>query len=358
MRSSDTRGVTISVRSRLRSAAGGILAPQRAGVVNWSDRLVYNATRLLALFVILLAVLLVISLFQGSWEAIQEFGFGFITGSTWNPVTQEFSTLPTIVATIFKAIIALVIAVPISIGSAVYLALYMPAWLRNPVSYLVETLAAIPSVIIGLWGLFIMVPRVRVFQEWLHEHFWWFPFFTPGLREFREDWIPWFPLIFDGPAYLGVGILSGGLILAIMIIPIITAISRDLIRAVPRTQMEGMLALGATKWEAVWKTVLPYTRVGLVGAVGLGLGRAVGETMAVTMVGGNAFRLPTSLFDPVHSMASKIASEFLEATYSLYLSSLIYVGLVLFGITIIINLLAQLLVWHMSRGHRGAGMQE
>lgn len=324
---------------RIRGAAGDLFPERRVGIVNWGDRILYNVTRLLALFVVFLALLLVYELYSGSSEAIRQFGLGFLTGTVWNPVTEEFSTLPTIAATIYKAILALVIAVPISVGSAVFLALYLPWWLRAPISYLVETLAAIPSVIIGLWGLFVMVPLIRHVQIWLKENFGWFP-------------------LFDGPATFGVGIFAGGLILAIMIIPIITAISRDLIRAVPRTQMEGMLALGATKWEAVWKTILPYTRVGLIGAVGLGFGRAVGETMAVTMVGGNAFRMPTSLFDPVHSMASKIASEFAEATYSLYLSSLFYVGLALFAITMIINLFAQLLIWHVSRGRRGASIEE
>jgi phosphate transport system permease protein len=188
-------------------------------------------------------------------------------------------------------------------------------------------------VIIGLWGLFVLVPIIRSVQVWLKDNFGWF-------------------FLFDGPATFGVGIFAGGVVLALMITPIITAISRDLIRAVPRHQMEGMLALGATKWEAIWQSVLPYTRVGIVGAIGLGLGRAIGETMAVTMVGGNAFKMPTSLFDPVHSMASKIASEFAEATDSLYVSSLFYTGLTLFAITIIVNILAQVLVWQISRGRR------
>jgi phosphate transport system permease protein len=195
-------------------------------------------------------------------------------------------------------------------------------------------LAAIPSVVFGLWGLFILVPVVRQLQIWLKANFGWFP-------------------PFQGPAVYGVGVLAAGIMLAIMITPIITAISRDLLRAVPRSQMEAMLALGATRWEAIWKAVLPYARVGLVGAVVLGLGRAIGETMAVTLVGGNAFKMLTSLFDPVHSMASQIASEFTEATYSLYVSSLIYVGLVLFGITIVLGLVSQLLIWRLSRGQVG-----
>ena len=298
------------------------------------DRFFYFLTLSFALAVIGLTGVLIVELFRGSWESIQRFGLEFLVGTTWDPVAEVFGTLPTIVGTIVKAFLSLLIAVPISLASAIYLALYAPRWIRNPLSYLVEMLAAIPSVVFGLWGLFIMVPVVRVLQIWLKANFGWFP-------------------LFQGPAVYGVGILAAGIMLAIMITPIITAISRDLLRAVPRSQMEAMLALGATQWEAVWKAVVPYARVGLIGAVVLGLGRAVGETMAVTLVGGNAFKMPTSLFDPVHSMASQIASEFTEATYSLYVSSLIYVGLVLFGITIILGLLSQLLIWRLSRGRVG-----
>ncbi len=306
----------------------------RLGGRNSGDRVFYSLTMIFALSIIVLTGILIFELFRGSWESIERFGLGFLVGTTWDPVAEIFGTLPTIVGTLAKAFLALLIAVPISLGSAIYLALYAPRWLRNPLSYLVEMLAAIPSVVFGLWGLFIMVPIVRQMQIWLKANFGWFP-------------------LFQGPAVYGVGILAAGIMLAIMITPIITAISRDLIRAVPRSQMEAMLALGATQWEAVWQAVLPYARVGLIGAVVLGLGRAVGETMAVTLVGGNAFKMPTSLFDPVHSMASQIASEFTEATYSLYVSSLIYVGLILFGITIVLALLSQLLIWRLSRGQVG-----
>lgn len=304
------------------------------GLSSVGDRIFYFGTGLFALSIILMTAILIFELFDGSWESIQRFGLGFLVGTTWDPVAQIFGTLPTIVGTTVKAALALLIAVPVSIGSAIYLALYAPRWLRNPLSYLVELLAAIPSVVFGLWGLFVLVPIVRSMQIWLKSNFGWFP-------------------LFHGPAVYGVGVLAAGIILAIMIAPIITAISRDLLRAVPRSQMEAMLALGATRWEAIWMAVLPYARVGLIGAVVLGLGRAIGETMAVTLVGGNAFKMPTSLFDPVHSMASQIASEFTEATYSLYVSSLIYVGLVLFGITIVLGLLSQLLIWRLSRGRIG-----
>ncbi len=300
-------------------------------VVNFGDRLFYIAAQAVALSVILVALLLLAELVRGSWEAIHQFGLKFLVGTTWNPVARQFGTLPTIIGTLVKALIALLFAVPISIASAMFVTFYIPRWLRPFISYPIELLAGIPSIVFGLWGLFVMVPVIRVAQIWLKAHFGWF-------------------FLFDGPAVYGVGVLSGSVILAIMIIPIITAISRDILLTVPRAQIEGMLALGGTKWEAIWKVALPYSRVGLVGAVVLGLGRAIGETMAVTMVGGNSFDLIHSLFDPVHSMASQIASEFTEATYSLYVSSLIYVGLVLFGITIIISFCAQLLIWRLSRG--------
>ncbi len=303
-------------------------------MMNIGDRLFYNLARIFAVLIIIVTGLLVLELFRGAWEAIRRFGLGFLIGTTWDPVAEIFGTLPTIIGTLVKSLIALALAVPVSIGSAIFLALYSPRRISTPLSYLVELLAAIPSVIFGLWGLFVMVPVIRVMQIWLKAHFGGFP-------------------LFSGPAVYGVGVLAGGVMLAIMITPIITAVSRDLIRAVPRSQMEAMLALGATKWEAIWKVILPYARTGLIGAVVLGLGRAIGETMAVTMVGGNSFHLVTSLFDPVHSMASQIASEFTEATYSLYVSSLIYVGLVLFAITIVLGLLAQLLIWRLSKGRIG-----
>lgn len=314
------------------SADPGPLRARRDSGGKWGDRLFELIVKISALLIILIAVALVVDLFRGSWESIRQFGFHFLIGTTWDPVAHEFSTLPPAVGTLVKSFISLLIAVPISIGSAIFIAFYIPRGLRDWISYPIELLAGIPSIIFGLWGLFIMVPVVRVMQIWLKAHFGWFP-------------------LFSGPAIYGVGVLAGGLMLAIMITPIITAISRDILLTVPRSQIEAMLALGGTKWEAIWKVALPYARTGLIGAVMLGLGRSIGETMAVTMVGGNNFNLPESLFDPVHSMASLIASEFTEATYSLYVSSLIYMGLVLFGITLVISLLAQLLIWRLSKGN-------
>ena len=303
----------------------------RQQVTNLGDRIFYVLTRSLALLVILIAVLLLLDLIRGAWQSINEFGLKFLVGTTWDPVARKFSTLPTIIGTLVKAFLSLLFAVPLSIGSAIFICFYTPRWLRPIIIYPIELLAGIPSIIFGMWGLFAMVPVVRVVQIWLKANFGWF-------------------FLFDGPAVYGVGVLAGSIILTIMITPIITSISKEILLTVPRSQIEGMLALGSTKWEAIWKVALPYSRVGLFGAVILGLGRAIGETMAVTMVGGNSFDMIHSLFDPVHSMASQIASEFTEATYGLYVSSLIYVGLVLFGITVVISLLAQWLIWRMSKG--------
>ena len=321
----------ISQTSGVNSAVREGLIPLGSGGIRRGDRVFQLLVRTSALLVIFIALLLAGDLFRGSWEAIRQFGLHFLVGTTWDPVTRQFGALPPVVGTLIKSALALIIAVPISMGSAIFIAFYIPKGLRTLISYPIELLAGIPSIIFGLWGLFIMVPVIRVLQVWLKANFAWFP-------------------LFDGPAVYGVGVLAGGVMLAIMITPIITAISRDILLTVPRNQIEAMLALGGTKWEAIWKVALPYARTGLVGAVILGLGRSIGETMAVTMVGGNNFKLPETLFDPVHSMASLIASEFAEATFSLYLSSLIYLGLVLFGITLIISLLAQMLIWRLSKG--------
>jgi len=326
-----TRDSQATVESAAGMLSGVKPLSARQQVINLGDRIFYVITKSFAVLIILLTALLVADLFRGAWESINHFGLTFLVGTTWDPVTREFSTLPTVVGTLVKGFIALLLAVPLSFGSAVFICFYTPRWLRPVISYPIELLAGIPSIIFGMWGLFAMVPVIRVIQIWLKANFGWF-------------------FLFNGPAVYGVGVLSGSVILFIMITPIITAISKEILLTVPRAQIEGMLALGSTKWEAIWKVALPYSRIGLFGAVILGLGRAVGETMAVTMVGGNSFDMIHSLFDPVHSMASQIASEFSEATYSLYVSSLIYVGLVLFGITILISLLAQFLIWKISRG--------
>jgi phosphate transport system permease protein len=324
-------GDEVTLETLNRALPGVKPVSARRQVVNLGDRLFYIVAKSLALLVIVLALLLVADLCRGASEAIRQFGLKFLVGTTWDPVKHQFGTLPTVIGTLVKGFIALLLAVPVSIGSAIFLTFYTPRWLRPVISYPIELLAGIPSIIFGMWALFAMVPVIRVIQIWLKAHFGWF-------------------FLFDGPAVYGVGVLSGSIILFIMITPIITAISKEILLTVPRAQIEGMLALGSTQWEAIWKVALPFSRIGLFGAVILGLGRAVGETMAVTMVGGNSFAMIHSLFDPVHSMASQIASEFSEATYSLYVSSLIYAGLVLFAITILISLMAQFLIWRISKG--------
>src|ERR1051326_8415717 len=243
----------------------------------------------------------------------------------WDPVAEEFGALPFIYGTAISSLLALLIAVPLSIATAAYLTELAPLWIRQPLVSLIEMLAAIPSVILGLWGIFVMIP-------WLRDY----PF--PLLQKFL-GWTPFF----SGPIY-GVSMLAGGIIIAVMILPIITSVSREILRSVPNLQREAAYALGATRWEVTRIAVLSYARKGLFGAVILGLGRALGETMAVTMVIGNTPQIAASLFKPGYTLASVIANEFTEATTDMYLQALFEIGLVLFGITILVNLLAQLLL--------------
>jgi phosphate transport system permease protein len=262
---------------------------------------------------------------KGARPAFDEFGLGFVSAKVWNPVNNTFGALPAIYGTLISSALALLLAVPVSLGAAIFLAELSPPWVRAPASYLIETLAAIPSVIYGLWAFFFLVPLVR-----------------DPVERFLGDNFGWIPL-FDGPQF-GLGLLSAGIILAIMILPMITSLSRDVLLAVPNSQREAMFALGATRWEVVSRAVIPYARSGLVGAVILGLGRAMGETMAVTMVIGNQFRVPKSLFDPAHTISSGIASQFPEASAGIYVGSLIYMALILFVISLLVNMAARLLV--------------
>jgi phosphate transport system permease protein len=261
--------------------------------------------------------------------AIQKFGFHFLATSTWDPVAEQFGALPFIYGTLVSSLIALLIAVPLSIATAVYLTELAPVWIRQPLVSLIEMLAAIPSVILGLWAIFVMVP-------WLRDY----PF--PFLKRFF-GWTPFF----SGPIY-GPCMLAGGIIIAIMILPIITSVSREILRSVPDLQREAAYAMGATRWEVTRVAVLSYARKGLFGAVILGLGRALGETMAVTMVIGNTPQIAASLFKPGYTLASVIANEFTEATTDVYLGALFEIGLVLFGVTILVNLIAQLLLKTMT----------
>ncbi len=293
------------------------------------DKIFFTLTLVFTLLMVLILAGLLISLNIDAWPAIERFGLSFISSISWDPVNEIFGALPAIYGTLLSSLIGLLIAIPISLGCAIFLSELAPAWLSRPCSFLIEMLAAIPSVIIGLWGMFVLVPFIRSpVEKWLGSALGFLP-------------------LFQGPPF-GVGFLSAGIILAIMVIPIITAVSRDVMRAVPMTQREAMLALGSTKWEAIDRAVLPYCRSGLVGAMILGLGRALGETMAVTMVIGNSYTLTASLFSPGVTIASKVASEFSEASGDIYIGSLVELALVLFGITLLVNIIARLMVWRTT----------
>jgi len=279
-----------------------------------------------------IVVLLVID----ALPAIQRFGFTFFTDSTWNPVSEHFGAAAYIYGTVVTSILALVIATPIGVGCALFLVEYAPMRLRNPVSFLIELLAAIPSIIYGLWGLFILAPVMRGAVE---------PFFKATIGP-----LPGIGALFGGPV-IGRDLFVAGVILSIMILPTVTAVSREILRAVPTTQREGMLALGATRWETVQKAVLPYARSGIAGAAILGLARALGETMAVTMVVGNSStKITPSLLTPGYTMASAIANQFTEADKAIYFSAIVAVALVLLVVAIVMNVLARLLVWSVARG--------
>ena len=291
----------------------------------FGDRAFKWLTLVMALSIFVLIALIGVELAHGSRLALHKFGWHFLTTSNWDPVNDEYGALPFIYGTLVTSAIALIIAVPISIATAVYLTELAPLWLRQPLTMFIELLAAVPSVILGLWGIFVMVPFLRdMIFPWLQKVFGFLPFFK-------------------GPIY-GVGMLAGGIIVAIMIIPIITSVSREILRSVPGLQREAAYALGATRWEVTRIAVLSYAKKGLFGAVILGLGRALGETMAVTMVIGNAPQIVSSLFAPGYTLASVIANEFTEATTDIYLSALFEIGLVLLGVTIIVNAAAQLLL--------------
>jgi phosphate transport system permease protein len=271
---------------------------------------------------------------KGSQLSIEKFGWKFLTGTTWDPVADEYGALPFIFGTVISSLLALLLALPLSIGVAVFLAELAPSWIERPVSFLVELLAAIPSIVYGLWGVFVLVPWLRVSVE-------------PKLQNYFGD-----TPLFSGAPY-GFGMLAAGIVLAIMILPIIASISRDVLRAIPNSQREAALALGATRWETT-KIILSDGRSGLLGATLLGLGRAVGETMAVTMVIGTRPEISASLLDPGYSMASVIANEFAEATTPLYMSSLIEIALLLFCVTVVLNAAARLIVWSVTKNFKNA----
>jgi len=300
----------------------------------WGDRIfqgiVYVAVGLFALVMTGIVLALVVE----SMPAIRRFGLSFVTGQEWDPVKEAFGALPFIYGTLLSSLVGMAIAVPLGIGAAIYLAELAPFWARSPIGFLIELLAAVPSVVYGLWGIFVLAPFLRNWVE---------PLLGSTL-----GFLP----LFQGPPY-GVGMLAAGLILSIMTVPFIATVSREVLLAVPNTQREAALALGATRWETTWIAVLRYGRSGLVGAVLLGLGRALGETMAVTMVIGNRPEIAVSLFAPGYTMASVLANEFTEATSDVYLSALVYVGLLLLAVTVMVNSAARLLVWTVGGSVKG-----
>jgi phosphate transport system permease protein len=296
---------------------------------NLGDVVFKYTTLVFAVIVLSLILVMAYEMYVDSKPSILKFGWGFLTGTTWDPVQENYGALPFVFGTMVSSFFALLIALPLSLGIAVFLSEMAPAWLERPLSFLIELLAGIPSIVYGLWGIFVLVPWIRTTVE---------PLLAGNL-----GFLP----IFRGAPY-GFGMLAASLILSVMILPIVASISRDVLKAVPQSRREASLAIGATKWESI-RLILKDAKSGILGATLLGLGRAIGETMAVTMVIGNTPKISASLFDPGYTMASVIANEFTEATSSMYISALIEIALLLFIITIIVNMLARLLVWSATR---------
>jgi len=317
---------------------GQVKAPPLAqvGYSQLADRAFYYAMLACGLCVLALVAIIVYQLISKSNLSWHAFGLKFFFRSEWDPVNDQYGALPFVYGTIVSSLLALILAVPLALGVAVFITEMAPRWLRGPLAFTTELLAAIPSVIYGLWAIFVLVPLLRLYvQPWLARYFGWTGLF--------------------GGFPFGYGMLAAGIILAIMIVPIISSITREVMTAVPQQQREAVLALGATRWEMIRTGVLRNARAGIMGGVILGLGRALGETMAVTMVIGNRAEIARSLFAPGYSMASVIANEFSEATGDLYLSALVEVGLALFIVTIIVNIIAQFLVWTVTRGNPARG---
>jgi phosphate transport system permease protein len=298
------------------------------------DEIARIVTFLFAASVVLVTLLLVFELWQGSVLPRHKFGFAFFRTSVWDPIFDQFGALPFIYGTLVTAGVSLFLAVPLGIGAAIFLAELAPARVSDTLEFFIDLLAAVPSVIYGLLGVFIVVPLMRQYIQ-------------PGLKS-----VLGFLPIFSGPAY-GIGFLTAGVVLAIMVIPYIISVSREVLLSVPRDQREAALALGSTRWESTWKVVVPFARGGIMGSIFLALARALGETMAVTMVIGNTPIISASLFSPGYSIAAVIANEFTEATGELYTQSLIELGLVLFLLTFVLNGLARLLI--VATSQRGGG---
>jgi phosphate transport system permease protein len=294
-----------------------------------------NVTRIFAFLVLAALVGILVALLIGSWPSIKAFGPGFLFSHEWNPVTEKFGALVPIFGTVATSFIALLIGIPVSFGIAVFLTELSPLWMRRPIGTAIELLAAIPSIIYGMWGLFVFAPIFADYiQPWL-------------INNLGPIWLIG-PLFKGAPQ--GIGMLTAGIILAIMVIPFIASVMRDVFEVVPPMLKESAYAVGATTWEVVWNVVLPYTKIGVVGGILLGLGRALGETMAVTFVIGNAHRLGSSLFAPGNSIASALANEFTEAVGDLYTSALVELGLILFLITFVVLALSKILLYQLAKG--------
>jgi phosphate transport system permease protein len=312
-------------------------APPRVAHAAWEDKAFEWLTKAFALLVFSIHAAILISLVVGSVISLQKYGVSFIWRDAWDPVKEDFGALVPIYGTLVTSLIAMAIGVPVSFGIALFLTELSPSWLRRPLGTAIELLAAIPSIIYGMWGLFVFAPLLQSYVQ-------------PALIAVFGE-LPLFGALFAGPP-IGIGMLTAGLILSIMVIPFITAVMRDVFELVPPMLKESAYGLGATTWEVVWQLVLPYTKVGVIGGIMLGLGRALGETMAVTFVIGNAHRLSASLMAPGNSIASALANEFTEAVGDLYFSSLIELGLILFVITTIVLGLSKLLLLRLAR-HEG-----
>ena len=310
--------------------------PRHAAGQRLRERVFRSATLAAALLVLLLLGGVAAALLLGAWPALAHFKLAFLTREIWNPVTDQYGALAPVYGTLVTSFLALLLAIPVSFGIAIFLTELAPVWLKRPVGVAVELLAAVPSIIYGIWGLFVLAPILqRHVQPWLIE------VLGP---------LPLIGRLFQGPPY-GIGVLTASFVLAIMVIPFISSISREVLKSVPPAQREGAYALGATRFEAIRAAVF-YARTGIIGAVMLGFGRALGETMAVTMVIGNNPKVSLSLFAPQYTMAAVVANEFAEAADKLYLSALVEIGLVLFIITLIVNLLSRLLIWSMAHTGR------
>jgi phosphate transport system permease protein len=308
--------------------------PRPASRAPWMDAAFEHVTRLFAVLVFSILLAILFSLVMGSRPTLERFGLGFVFSAEWDPVQEQFGAVVPIYGTLVTSLIAMAIGIPVSFGIALFLTELSPAWLKRPLGTAIELLAAIPSIIYGMWGLFVFAP---LFQEHLQ----------PALIDSLGG-IPVLGALFEGPP-LGIGMLTAGIILSIMVIPFITAVMRDVFELVPPLLKESAYGLGATTWEVVWRVVLPYTKVGVIGGIMLGLGRALGETMAVTFVIGNAHRLAASLNAPGNSIASALANEFTEAVGDLYFSALIELGLILFLITTIVLGLSKLLLMRLAK---------